>query len=38
MKASQHQKNLGESIALGVVLVGMSLGVFILMLMQSGAV
>jgi hypothetical protein len=36
MKASQNQKHLGQSIALGLVLVVTSLGVFALMMMQSG--
>jgi hypothetical protein len=36
MKTSQNQKHLGQSIALGLVLVGTSVGVFALMMMQSG--
>jgi hypothetical protein len=37
MKASQNEKHLGQSVALGAVLVITSLGVFVLMMMQSGA-
>lgn len=37
MKASQNEKHLGQSVALGIVLVITSLGVFVLMMMQSGA-
>jgi hypothetical protein len=37
MKASQNQKHLGQSIGLGIVLVVMSVSVFVLMLVQSGA-
>jgi hypothetical protein len=36
MKISQSKKHLGESIALGGVLVATSVGIFILMAMQSG--
>jgi hypothetical protein len=36
MKTSQTQKHLGQSVAMGVVLVVMSLGIFALMFMQSG--
>lgn len=37
MKASQKPTHLGQSVALGVVLVATSVGVFLLMMMQSGA-
>ena len=37
MKNSQTQKHLGQSVGLGIVLVVMSLGIFALMFMQSGA-
>jgi hypothetical protein len=36
MKVSQTKKNLGESMAMSVVLVATSLGVFLVMAMQSG--
>jgi hypothetical protein len=36
MKASQTQRHLGQSIALGAVLVVMSVAVFVVMMMQSG--
>jgi len=36
MKASQKSTPLGQSVALGVVLVATSIGVFLLMMMQSG--
>ena len=36
MKTVQTTKHLGQSIALGVVLVAMSLGIFALMLVQTG--
>lgn len=37
MKVSQAKKHLGESIALSAVLVATSVGVFVVMMMQSGA-
>jgi hypothetical protein len=37
MKVAQTKKHLGESMALSAVLVATSVGVFILMMMQSGA-
>jgi len=37
MKVSQTKKHLGESMALSAVLVATSVGVFVLMMMQSGA-
>lgn len=36
MKVSQNNKHLGESIALGAVLVATSVGIFVVMMMQSG--
>ena len=36
MKVSQTQKHLGQSIALGAVLVATSIAVFAVMMMQSG--
>lgn len=36
MKVSQTKKHLGESIALGAVLVATSIGIFIVMMIQSG--
>ena len=36
MKVSQRKKHLGDSIALGLVLVATSVGIFTLMMMQSG--
>jgi hypothetical protein len=36
MQTSQNKKHLGQSIALGLVLVATSVGVFALMIMQSG--
>jgi hypothetical protein len=36
MKVSQNNKHLGQSIALGAVLVATSVGVFVVMMMQSG--
>lgn len=36
MKVSQTKKNLGDSMAMSVVLVATSLGVFLVMAMQSG--
>jgi hypothetical protein len=36
MKISQSKKHLGESIALGAVLVATSVGIFVVMIMQSG--
>lgn len=36
MKTSQNQVHLGQSVALGGVLVVMSVGVFVMMMMQSG--
>jgi hypothetical protein len=36
MKNSQVKKHLGQSIALGLVFVGTSVGIFALMMMQSG--
>jgi hypothetical protein len=36
MKTSQSPRHLGQSVALGLVLLGMSVGIFALMLMQSG--
>jgi hypothetical protein len=36
MKASPNKKHLGQSIALGLVFVGTSVGIFALMFLQSG--
>jgi hypothetical protein len=36
MKLLQTKKHLGESVALGLVLVATSVGIFALMMMQSG--
>jgi hypothetical protein len=36
MKVSQTKKHLGESVALAVVLVATSVGIFLVMMMQSG--
>jgi hypothetical protein len=38
MKVTQTKKHLGESIALGVVLVATSIGIFIVMMMQTAVV
>jgi hypothetical protein len=38
MKVTQTKKHLGESIALGVVLVATSIGIFIVMMTQSAVV
>jgi hypothetical protein len=38
MKVTQTKKHLGESIALGVVLVATSVGIFIVMMMQTAVV
>ena len=37
MKTSQTQKHLGQSLGMGILLVGMSLAIVALMLVQSGA-
>jgi hypothetical protein len=37
MKVSPPKKHLGESVALSAVFVGASIGIIILMLIQSGA-
>ncbi|WP_293043073.1 MULTISPECIES: hypothetical protein [unclassified Moorena] len=37
MKTSQNPNHLGQSVALGLVLVVASVGIFILMMVQSGA-
>jgi len=36
MQTSQNKKHLGQSVALGLVLVVMSIGVFALMITQTG--
>jgi hypothetical protein len=36
MKVSQSKKHLGESVGLGLVLVASSIGIVIVMMMQSG--
>jgi hypothetical protein len=37
MKVSQPKKHLGESVTLSVIFVGASIGIMMLMLIQSGA-
>lgn len=38
MKTSQDPKHLGESIALAIVLIAMSLGIVVMMAIQSGII
>lgn len=37
MKTTQTQKHLGQSVGLGIVFIGTSIGIVALMILQSGA-